>query len=306
MQTYTFLTVLLLFGFTANSQENNDTSYEQAIQFYHDKKYDSAAIIFEKILLNESMNNASNNYDAGCSWAQAGNANKAFYYLTNAAHKGYSNLSHIKMDKDLLLLHSDARWQGLVELITANYLKKNPSYNVQVANQLEEVFHRENKYRVILDSVVKANGWESSQAKIFSDSVRYTDSINLKIVQQIIEEHGWLGVETVGTIGNVALFMVIQHSGIEIQKRYFPLMEKAAKEDKLEKSHLALLEDRIRMKEGKKQIYGSQLKWNEKKKINEFYPIEDEKNVNIRRQEVGLEPIESYAKKFGINYESKK
>jgi hypothetical protein len=33
-----------------------------------------------------------------------------------------------------------------------------------------------------------------------------------------------------------------------------------------------------------------------------FYPIEDEKNVNMRRANVGMQPIEEYAKYFGIDY----
>jgi hypothetical protein len=55
-------------------------------------------------------------------------------------------------------------------------------------------------------------------------------------------------------------------------------------------------------KQGKKQIYGSQLKTNEKTGKYEFYPIEDEPNVNKRRVAIGLEPLEEYAKRFGLDY----
>ncbi len=237
-----------------------------------------------------------------CSWTQTGDISKAFHYLDNAAKKGYSGLSYIKTDKKLLALHNDSRWQDLIDKITANHLKKNPSFNPRLPMLLEEVFHRESKYRIILDSIVKAGGWEAPQARIFADSVRHTDSINLNIVQKIIEEYGWPGTEIVGNIGNVALFLVIQHSDIKIQKKFFPLMQEAAKENKLERSHLTILEDRIRMKEGKRQIYGSQFTWNEKEKKYNFHPIENRKNVNKRRREVGLEPIESYAEKNGIIY----
>lgn len=64
---------------------------------------------------------------------------------------------------------------------------------------------------------------------------------------------------------------------------------------------MAMMQDRILMREGKKQIYGSQVVYN---KTGEqiFYPIEDETNVNIRREKVGLQPLEEYAKYFGIDY----
>ncbi len=51
----------------------------------------------------------------------------------------------------------------------------------------------------------------------------------------------------------------------------------------------------------KKQLYGSQVVFN-KTADQEFYPIEDEKNVNIRRKKVGLGPMESFAENFGIDY----
>jgi hypothetical protein len=55
------------------------------------------------------------------------------------------------------------------------------------------------------------------------------------------------------------------------------------------------------MRQGKKQIYGSQVVFS-KTGEPEFYPIDDEKNVNIRRKKVGMQPIEEYAKYFGIDY----
>jgi hypothetical protein len=58
------------------------------------------------------------------------------------------------------------------------------------------------------------------------------------------------------------------------------------------------------MREGKKQIYGSQLQQNDKGAW-EFYPIEDEPNVDKRRQAVGLPPLSEYAKQFGFEYHPK-
>ena len=57
-----------------------------------------------------------------------------------------------------------------------------------------------------------------------------------------------------------------------------------------------MLQDRILMRQGKKQIYGSQVVFT-KNGVQEFYSIEDEKNV-------GLHPIEEYAKYFGIDYKN--
>jgi hypothetical protein len=65
---------------------------------------------------------------------------------------------------------------------------------------------------------------------------------------------------------------------------------------------LALLQDRILMRQGKKQLFGSQVVFNKDTGAPEFYPIEDEKNVNARRTKIGMEPLEEYAAHFGMDY----
>jgi hypothetical protein len=65
---------------------------------------------------------------------------------------------------------------------------------------------------------------------------------------------------------------------------------------------LALLEDRVALGKGKKQIYGSQIHRDQKTGKYIVAPIEDEPNVNKRRAEVGLEPLQDYVKHWDIDY----
>lgn len=65
---------------------------------------------------------------------------------------------------------------------------------------------------------------------------------------------------------------------------------------------LPLLEDRVLTKQHKPQSYGSQLTRSSSTGTIEFFPIEDEANVNKRRAAVGLEPLEDYAKRFRLDY----
>jgi hypothetical protein len=110
-----------------------------------------------------------------------------------------------------------------------------------------------------------------------------------------------LGKGVVGSQGNQTIFLVIQHADLATQEKYLPLMAQSVAEGESSPSALALLQDRILMRQGKKQIYGSQVVFNAQG-TKEFYPIEDEAHVNARREKVGLEPIEVYAKHFGIDY----
>jgi hypothetical protein len=79
-------------------------------------------------------------------------------------------------------------------------------------------------------------------------------------------------------------------------------MRQAVKEGKAQASSLALLEDRVAIGQGKKQIYGSQLITDPKTGKPVLAPIEDEPNVNKRRAAVGLGKLEDYVKYWDIEY----
>jgi hypothetical protein len=130
----------------------------------------------------------------------------------------------------------------------------------------------------------------------------YIDSCNQVQAEKLIQKYGWLGKGLVGSGGNTALFAVIQHANLETQERYFPLLQKSVADGESNAFDMALMQDRILMRKEKKQIYGSQIVLNKTTGAWEFYPIEDELNVNKRRASVGLESIEEYAKHFGIDY----
>jgi len=154
-----------------------------------------------------------------------------------------------------------------------------------IKKELQAIYERDQKTRTGADS---------------TDFMEYIDSCNQVQVIAIIERYGWLGMSRIGEHNRV-LFAVIQHADSAIQEKYFPLLQQSVAEGESRASDMALMQDRILMRRGKKQIYGSQVVF-DKSGNQVFYPIEDEKNVNIRRKQVGLEPLETYAKYFGIEY----
>lgn len=154
-----------------------------------------------------------------------------------------------------------------------------------VKAELKAIFDRDQKTRTGADS---------------AEFVGYIDSCNQVQVKALIAKYGWLGKSVIGNYNQV-LFLVIQHADLETQEKYFPMLQESVDKGESSKTDAAMLQDRILMRQGKKQIYGSQVVFN-KTGEQEFYPIEDEKNVNLRRAKVGLQPIEEYAKYFGIDY----
>jgi hypothetical protein len=136
-----------------------------------------------------------------------------------------------------------------------------------------------------------------------AEFMHYIDSCNLARVETLVHDYGWMGKSMIGGYCNYTLWLVVQHAELPIQEKYLPMLEESVADSESRGSELAMLQDRVLMRQGKKQLYGSQVVMN-KSGGQEFYPIEDEKNVNARRKSVGLQPMEEYAKFFGINYPS--
>ena len=80
------------------------------------------------------------------------------------------------------------------------------------------------------------------------------------------------------------------------------MLQEAAASGQLSRASVALTVDRIRVSSGQKQLYGSQIKNDANGKPAGFWAIEDEINVNKRRAEVGLPPLETYAHQWGFDY----
>ena len=156
-----------------------------------------------------------------------------------------------------------------------------------IQQQLSIIYDRDQKTRTGADSAA---------------FIEYIDSTNLVQVEKLIQKYGWPGKSFVGIKGNRAVFLVVQHADLKTQEKYLPVLEESVAKGESWESDLALLKDRVLMRNGKKQIYGSQVVPDTTTGGWMFYPIEDEKNVNERRKKAGLEPIEEYATYFGIEY----
>ncbi|HVU58852.1 MAG TPA: DUF6624 domain-containing protein [Puia sp.] len=171
----------------------------------------------------------------------------------------------------------------------------------RIEARLDTVYRDDQSVRQLIDTVEKKYGMQSRQMDSLYAVMSIKDSVNLEKVTTILDKYGWLGINEIGERANLALFLVIQHADSLTQVTYLPMMRQAVKDGKAKGADLAMLEDRVLCEQGKPQLYGSQVKALKTGKYV-FFPIQDERNVNKRRAEVGLEPLEAYARYFGIDY----
>lgn len=122
------------------------------------------------------------------------------------------------------------------------------------------------------------------------------DAGNTARLRESVDEHGWLGSDLVGRDGAESAFLVLQHATHPVQTELFPLVEAGFHAGTVSGQSYALLLDRIRVGDGRPQVYGSQARpieeWIDDEPTLE--PIEDEANVDARRAEVGLPPLAEY------------
>jgi len=184
----------------------------------------------------------------------------------------------------------------VIEIIKSN--RKN--FDEELVLVLDSVYQDDQSYRLQADEIEKTYGWDSEEMTALVKTIQEKDSMNLIKVTNILDEHGWLGADVVGNSGNLTLFLVIQHSPPETQEKYLPMMREAVINGNAHTSHLALLEDRVACGKGQKQIYGSQIGQNQETGEYNVLPLVDPDNVDKRREEVGLGPIQDYVSMWGI------
>jgi hypothetical protein len=165
--------------------------------------------------------------------------------------------------------------------------------------RLESIRTKDQTLRLILPELENRFGKDSEEIKYIWTLIHFQDSINEIDVTRIIDSHGWLGTNRIGELANQTLWLVIQHAPIELQEKYIPYLRTSVKNGESEGWYLAFLEDRIAMRNGEKQIYGTQSTFNKKTGKNHIYPIQNSDNVNERRKEIGLDAIEEYALENG-------
>ena len=112
-------------------------------------------------------------------------------------------------------------------------------------------------------------------------------------LDEIISKHGWPTAGVVGDDGAAAAWSLAQHADEdnELCKRWLPLLRAAVDRAESPALHYAALSDRIRIRVNQPQVYGTVVEptesgWRSRP------PVDREAELNARRAEIGLEPIE--------------
>ncbi len=133
---------------------------------------------------------------------------------------------------------------------------------------------------------------------------RAVDADNTSFLKTVIAVQGWPGRDLVGRQAADAAWLLCQHADADrdFQHLCLRLLADAVAAGQADPSHLALLTDRVRVADGRPQVYGTQYF---KPEHGEFgpSPIEDPEQLDARRQQVGLEPFAAYDQRMRELYD---
>ena len=173
------------------------------------------------------------------------------------------------------------------------------------------IFRREADIRAKIDSLLCDIGRKDQEvradwAKMATGSVTQeeaieyalkldeTDSTNLASVSRILDTYGW--PSGLSDEANKAIFLVIDHSDLNIMNKYIELFRDAVEKGYLSMNDFVTMEDRMLMNSGNPQKYGTQAYSvsEEGKTVIYIWPVEDPDKLDALRKSVGLMPIGAY------------
>lgn len=158
------------------------------------------------------------------------------------------------------------------------------SFEHQKENELFVEIALEIKNMVQVDQEMRSR----SQVEDYWDET--VDAKNTKRMKEIVAKIGWPTISKVGKEGAHDAWLLIQHSDrdVNFQAQCLQLM-KDVPENEVDKINIAYLEDRVRVNQGRGQLYGTQFNQEHGKHVPKT--IEDKVNIDLRRAEIGMGPL---------------
>jgi len=126
------------------------------------------------------------------------------------------------------------------------------------------------------------------------ENMAAVDAENTKYLRELAQELGWIDAKRFGRDASTHAFLIVQHSGdLRLMQAALPEIEKDLKTGIGDPQNYALLHDRLKLKLGERQRYGTQIGVNENGE-SVVLPLEDKSKVEQFRKAIGLFPLAQY------------
>lgn len=132
------------------------------------------------------------------------------------------------------------------------------------------------------------------------------DQDNTAWLKKVVAEKGWPTSTMVGEDGSKAAFLIAQHATLApgFQEKVLALMQAALERKEADPADFAMLQDRVLLRQGKPQLYGTQFGTD----ADGTMFLDDTQyldGLDSRRRAMGLPPIADYKKSLSELYHAK-
>ena len=179
-----------------------------------------------------------------------------------------------------------------------------------IRNELVAMGEADQRYRDV-EAIMKM---PRDERRAFMRAGQKADLEHRQYLKQVIARHGWPTRELVGKEAAHAAFLIVQHADQDpaFQASCLPVLEKAARRGEIPLSQLAYLTDRVRVKQGRPQLYGTQYPVKKDAKgaaivdakgraTYQLPIVEDIERLDERRRRAGLEPWIEYERSMAAS-----
>lgn len=140
------------------------------------------------------------------------------------------------------------------------------------------------------------DGQRDAITQVVGNQMGEVDQKHTEELQAFVGKHGWPKTSVYGQVAAQNAWLIAQHADQSPDFQQEALAEMKALGPEVQARHVAYLADRVATKTGK-QLYGTQGKCVGKGKW-EPNPVQDPKDLDKRRANIGLESMEEYKERF--------
>lgn len=174
-----------------------------------------------------------------------------------------------------------------------------------LAKEIVKMRDEDQKLRHKWADMYRKGKTDSKKFKELTDQAIAIDRANTLRMREIVNEYGWPTYALVGKGPSNSAWLIVQHADRNplFQAKCLKLLKDALKDDQINPSNYAYLYDRVRVSRGEKQLYATQSWTNNGLTDGTFYPLEDESNVQVNREKMGVaQSVVDYASSMGFEY----
>jgi len=276
------LIILLFFGNNIYSQEKElntsevliekanylfaNCNYEEAIEFY--KKID--ALTADTVSLYKSaiaISMAALNY----------HKDSVFYYLSSSINASCNLSGYYFLDFRLDPYKKYPEWDVIFNRFKeCRYAHKN-----KIFADYCMMLYLDQKFRDLNNC--KFSKFSKEEKDSLNLLQREIDSLNATFIYDyLINNKGEIPPYQTDFCANTGFIMVLLHSPLYVLKAYKREINRAYKNGQILGNDYALFQDKLLVNQGKKQLYGTQYKYNRTTQRMERVPIKRERNLNKR------------------------